>query len=60
MLGIFKGRAHLTSIETDILPDAREGLSELAAYCSGVDESELVEGVSPGSNVGTATNMETT
>ncbi|KAG0199432.1 hypothetical protein BGX33_011657 [Mortierella sp. NVP41] len=60
MLGIFKGRPHLACIETDILPDAREGLLELAAYCSGVNESELVGAVVPGSSVSTTTSPGTT
>jgi hypothetical protein len=46
ILGIVKHRPHLTCIATDIFPDSRDGLLELAAFCSGVEVNDLV--VAPG------------
>ncbi|KAF9137716.1 hypothetical protein BGX30_009973 [Mortierella sp. GBA39] len=47
ILGIVKHRPFLTCVETDILPDTREGLLEVAAFCSGVEVSELVAAPGP-------------
>ncbi|KAF9906584.1 hypothetical protein EC991_000460 [Linnemannia zychae] len=42
ILGLFKHRPGLISLQTDILPDSRDGLLEVAAYCSGVAVDDLV------------------
>lgn len=47
ILGIVKYRPFLTCVGTDILPDTNDGLLEVAAFCSGVEVSELV--AAPGS-----------
>ncbi|KAG0368471.1 hypothetical protein BGX24_002805 [Mortierella sp. AD032] len=42
ILGLFKHRPNLTCVETDVLPDSRDGLLEAAAFCSGVAVQDLV------------------
>ncbi|KAF9147028.1 hypothetical protein BG015_011385 [Linnemannia schmuckeri] len=42
ILGIVKDRPYLTCVGTDILPDSRDGILEVAAFCSGVEVNELV------------------
>ncbi|KAF8943103.1 hypothetical protein BGZ47_005794 [Haplosporangium gracile] len=47
ILGIVKHRPYLTCVGTDILPDSRDGILEVAAYCSGVEVNELVAASGP-------------
>lgn len=47
ILGIVKHRPFLTCVGTDMLPDTRDGLLEMAAFCSGVEVSELVAAPDP-------------
>ncbi|KAF9541606.1 hypothetical protein EC957_002910 [Mortierella hygrophila] len=49
LLGIVKHRPFLTCIKTDMLPDTRDGLLEMAAFCSGVEVGELVAAPGPSS-----------
>ncbi|KAF9131691.1 hypothetical protein BGW39_001443 [Mortierella sp. 14UC] len=42
ILGLFRHRPGLTSVETDVLPDSRDGLLEVAAFCSGVAVEDLI------------------
>ncbi|KAG0278447.1 hypothetical protein BGZ95_003979 [Linnemannia exigua] len=42
ILGLFKHRPNLTCVETDVLPDLRDGLLEAAAFSSGVAVGDLV------------------
>ncbi|KAG0290477.1 hypothetical protein BGZ96_006065 [Linnemannia gamsii] len=47
IVGIVKSRPYLTCIGTDMLPDSRDGLLEMAAFCSGVEVNDLVAGPGP-------------
>lgn len=47
IVGIVKYRPYLTCIGTDMLPDSRDGLLEMAAFCSGVEVNDLVAAPGP-------------
>lgn len=60
ILGIVKHRPFLTCIGTDMLPDTRDGLLEMAAFCSGVEVSELVVAPDPPSFLPSAVVADST
>ncbi|KAG9065495.1 hypothetical protein KI688_001783 [Linnemannia hyalina] len=60
ILGIVKHRPFLTCIKTDMLPDTRDELLEVAAFCSGVEVSELVAAPDPPSFLPTAVVADST
>ncbi|KAG0209590.1 hypothetical protein BGX28_010205 [Mortierella sp. GBA30] len=60
LLNLVAGRPHLSALETDLLPDTRDGIFELARYCSGLDLLTVMSNVNLDAQSGSLSEFPST